>query len=148
MIKRYKFCKALVIGVLGAMPLLSYGGEFIAETSLAFNYQMVAAAPQDKTMMSPDEMQFANQLSGLHRQIFMTVFTPALRQEAMSIMTMPGNDMEGGAPMSADMAVEEVISNHRDMPASDNNGQQPSTTAPSNPTKDSGSSKKTNYWSS
>lgn len=60
-------------------------------------------------------MDFANKLSALHKQIFTTVFTPALRQEAMSMMSnIDEDDMDDESIMTEDMAVEQTIMNHRD----------------------------------
>lgn len=119
----------------------------------------VAAMTPDKTALSPEEQQFAMKLSALHRQIFTMVFTPDLRKEAMALMAIPSDDMDEDTPMTADMAVEEVISNHRDMPASQP-GQMPAKNAqPSNASSKGGApakqtqnssttSKKKSYWSS
>ena len=63
--------------------------------------------------MTPAEQQFAMKLSPLHRQIFTNVFTPDLRQEAMADMTSTDNEDEV-MPMTEDMAVEQVITNHRE----------------------------------
>ncbi|MBM3192328.1 MAG: hypothetical protein FJZ63_06745 [Chlamydiae bacterium] len=67
--------------------------------------------------LTPAEQQFAAQLSSLHKQIFTTVFTPQLRQEAMTLMSPDAQSNLGdNGSITADMAVEEVVSNHRDMP--------------------------------
>lgn len=152
MINRRSFFNALLITVLGVSPLLCQADIIAGRQS---SNQKIADMPQSSSTMTPEEMQFANQLSTLHKQIFMMVFTPALRQEAMNLMTTPGKDMEGSAPMSADMAVEEVISNHRDMSTStQQSGKSSQSSSSSGGTSSkpmqnsSDTSKKKSYWSS
>ena len=71
-----------------------------------------ASRPQP-SQMTMQEKQFALRLSDLHRQIFVYQFTPAQRQEAMAFMTTNANRGWRSSKVTPDMAVEDVIKNHR-----------------------------------
>ena len=118
------FLQTVLVVALGVSPVLCQAQ--VSQPKRAA--QKIAAQPaggqpgsmqQSTSALSPQEQQFAMKLSALHRQIFIMVFTPDLRKEAMGMMAAPGSDMDDDeTPMTADMAVEETISNHRDaMPA-------------------------------
>jgi hypothetical protein len=117
--KKHLLIGSLCISVLAFSPALSHGAQ-------------TAQKPQPNTTkqtpnpMSKAEMDFANKLSALHKQIFMTVFTPALRQEAMSMMSnIDEDDMDDESIMTEDMAVEQTIMNHRDAALPDDNAPAP-----------------------
>jgi|GEM_PF-1109761 len=150
MVSSRNVLKVLMVAALGLVPMLSHADLVAGKNPSRRSSQRVAAAPaqDNKMMLTPAETDFANQLSPLHRQIFVMVFTPDLRKEAMDMMTI-GSDTGEETMMTADMAVEQVISHHRDMSTMPN-GQsttQPSTNAPAKQTQNSGSKKKS-YWSS
>lgn len=79
------------------------------------NKPMPSATAPATTPLTADQQKFAAQLSQLHKQIFSTVFTTTLRQEAMDIYDDPNSEDEDGNAMTPDMCVEEVLKNHRDM---------------------------------
>jgi hypothetical protein len=156
MINSHSVFKILLVTALGISPMLCQAEIIVGKQTSS---QRVVAMASDKTALSTDEQQFAMKLSALHRQIFTMVFTPDLRKEAMALMTIPSDDMDDDTPMTADMAVEEVISNHRDMPSSQpgqvpGKNAQPSNasskgSAPAKQTQHSSTtSKKKSYWSS
>ena len=64
--------------------------------------------------MTKQEEEFARQLSELHLQIYTTIFTPELRQEAIYMMGDYQDETDEMTPTTADMAVEQTIMNHRD----------------------------------
>ena len=145
-------CLGVMFAVsLGVVPSLAQAENIIP----CKQYQKVAQMPVNP--LTPAEQQFATQLSTLHKQIFSTVFTAQLRQEAMTLMTPQDPDMGGNGGISADMAVEEVISNHRDTPMTNqgmgsgsmgngNSSMQPQTQ--SNQTKQSQKATSPKYWNS
>lgn len=147
-------CLSVMLAVgLGLSPSIAQA-ESILQCK---QYQKVAQMPVNP--LTPAEQQFATQLSTLHKQIFSTVFTPQLRQEAMTLMTPQDPDMGGNGGISADMAVEEVISNHRDMPMTNqgmgsgsmgNDSSSSPTQSPtqSNRTQQSQKAKSPKYWNS
>lgn len=126
--------KVLLVATMGIAPIISHA-DLIADKTPSKRSQKVAAAQgSTNAVLTPAESAFANQLSALHRQIFVMVFTPALRQEAMGLV----GGAEGSG-MGADMAVEQVISHHRDAPT------MPDGTS-AKPTKNN--AKKKSYWTS
>jgi hypothetical protein len=154
--ERSHFLTMLLAVGLGVCPILAQAD--LSETGYTIpcrSYVQKTAAPASNPSMTPAEQQFAMKLSALHRQIFSSVFTPDLRKEAMDAMSAPENDDEE-EPMTPDMAVEQVISNHRDMAGGGMNqksgspSQSSSQSMPKSSTKQtkntSSSNKKKSYW--
>ena len=143
--KKQFFLKTMLVAALGVAPIFA-----VADVGVEQCKQQVqkTAMQQSNNAMTPAEQQFAMKLSALHRQIFMTVFTPDLRKEAMAAMTSPSNEDED-MPMTEDMAVEQVITNHRDiaMPSQKPMNQPQAQKQPAKQTKNSkNTSTKKNYW--
>lgn len=148
--KKHFFLKTMLVAALGVTPVLAQADIGIGQCK---QQVQKTAMQQNTNAMTQAEQQFAMKLSALHRQIFMTVFTPDLRKEAMAAMTSPDNE-DDESPITEDMAVEQVITNHRDMatmqPGSSNQKytNQPQTQKqPAKQTKNSSNSnKKKSYW--
>lgn len=91
---------------------------------LTSSVQAASNAPKSTTptvtkqsnILTSQELQFSNQLSPYHKEVFMTVFTPQMRQETISMMEDHEDDMDDEMPMSADMCVEQILMNHRNPP--------------------------------
>jgi hypothetical protein len=140
--KNQIFLKTLLVTALGVCPILCQADievqqckQQVQKTAMQQN-----SATKGNMPMNAAEQQFAMKLSALHRQIFTTVFTPDLRKEAMAAMTSPDNDDEE-MPMTEDMAVEQVITNHRDTTAMPKAAPAASTKQTKNTT-----TKKKSYW--
>lgn len=87
----------------------------------AGSVQSKPAAPAKQVAppsLTKEEQAFADQLSQPHKQIFLTVFTPAMREEALSYMDDDNvdedDDLYDELPITADRAVEVTLSRHRD----------------------------------
>ena len=71
------------------------------------------AATSSSSVITSQDSQFATQLSPYHKQVFLTVFTPQMRQETITMMEESEKDSFDETPMSADMCVEQTLMNHR-----------------------------------
>ena len=74
------------------------------------------SAAKQSNVLTSQELQFSNQLSPYHREVFMTVFTSQMRQETIAMMEDHEDDMDDEMPMSADMCVEQTLMNYRNPP--------------------------------
>lgn len=148
------FLKPLLVAVMGVAPVLSQADVNIEACKQPVAAQTAPAPMQQNNAamkaLTPAEQAFAMKLSALHRQIFVMVFTPDLRKEAMAVMASPDSQDED-MPMSQDMAVEQVITNHRDpvqLPALPGDNSQSGMQSPQSTqqTNNSTSSSKKSYW--
>lgn len=85
--------------------------------------QQMQSVDVSTPQMSAAEQKFAMKLSDLHRKIFTTVFTPALRKEAMDMMASEKKSSWRTPKMTPDMAVEAVIRKYRGVSLSLNQNQ-------------------------
>lgn len=106
-------------GLIGAFLAVAIGcSSAIATADESSPYwqrkqQIEDARRPQPSQMTMQEKQFAMRLSDLHRQIFVYQFTPAQRQEAMAFVTTNENRGWRSSKVTPDMAIEEVIKNHR-----------------------------------
>lgn len=98
---------------------------------------MNAAAPQDSSKavvtMSQEEMDFSASLSDLHKMIFTKLFTPAMREQAMSFYTSRMSGMKGNKSKvmpTQDEAVEQVVKNNRGVAMGQTSSPQPGANSP------------------
>ncbi|PCI92953.1 hypothetical protein COB11_06225 [Candidatus Aerophobetes bacterium] len=102
---------AFVAAAIGLSPMLA-----IADASSPYMHrkqQVEDARRPQPSQMTTQEKQFAMKLSDLHRQIFVYQFTPSQRQETMALVTTNANRGWRSTKITPEMAVEEVIKNHR-----------------------------------
>lgn len=102
----------LFFALLGWMSLSLGSLDAVSSTAKP----IAPSAANVSNSLTPGELQFSNQLSPYHKEVFMTVFTPQMRQEAVTMMEEYQEDMEDEMPMSADMCVEQTLMNHRAPP--------------------------------
>ena len=94
--------------MIAAMSLLCVNG--FAEGEVAAANTMSA----DCSTMSPDMQQFAMQLSAQNKMMFCGQFNDSQRAAAMQMMGQPD---ETGAMMTADGAVQKVMTNNKMSPS-------------------------------
>lgn len=98
-----------ILGVCG----LIIGASSIQGATMTPKPSTSPAAKPATTTLSTQELQFANQLSPYHKQIFSTIFTPQMRSETISMMQEYQDTMDEETPMTPDMCVEQTLMNHR-----------------------------------
>lgn len=111
--KRYYLLFGALVASLTLSPLSAATTSKQTPSSNGQNKQPSDPASKNLPTMSKEEMDFANQLSPLHKQIFTQLFSAQLRQEAMQMMDEYADDMDEENPMTPDMAVEQTLMNHR-----------------------------------
>lgn len=103
-----------VLFLLGFGSMTLFTGPLHAASSTA--QSTTPSAAKQSNVLTSQELQFSNQLSSYHREVFITVFTPQMRQETITMIEDHEGEMDDEMPMSADMCVEQTLMNHRNPP--------------------------------
>ncbi len=111
------FNKSLIKGAL-ALTAIGLLPSFAVEATSPYEHRQQmqqgykSSSSNPSTSMDNTEQQFASQLSDLHRQVFMSQFNGMQRAEAMALVQAE-KGRKYGRKMTPDMAVEQVMKNHR-----------------------------------